>query len=179
MGAIAKQREIVDRRALGEALSALADRPETAAGARGAVVAQLKEALASGYEEIRRRFDSGASGEQTVREHCFLMDQLVRALYDFVTRHVYPLANPTSGERLAVVAVGGYGRGELAPHSDIDLLFLLPYKLTPNAEQVIEYLLYTLWDLKLKVGNATRSVEECLRQAKGDMTIRTAILEAR
>ena len=179
MGAIAKQREIVDRRALGEALSALADRPETAAGARGAVVAQLKEALAAGYEEIRRRFDSGASGEQTVREHCFLMDQLVRALYDFVTRHVYPLANPTSGERLAIVAVGGYGRGELAPHSDIDLLFLLPYKLTPNAEQVIEYLLYTLWDLKLKVGNATRSVEECLRQAKGDMTIRTAILEAR
>jgi [protein-PII] uridylyltransferase len=135
--------------------------------------------LRDGYAEIRRRFERGALGEQAVREHCFLMDQLIRALYDFVSTHVYPLANPTAGERLAIVAVGGYGRGELAPHSDIDLLFLLPYKLTPNAEQTIEYMLYTLWDLGLKVGNATRSVEECLRQARGDMTIRTAVLESR
>jgi [protein-PII] uridylyltransferase len=97
------------------------------------------------------------------------MDQLVRALYDFVAAHVYPLANPTSGERLTLVAVGGYGRGELAPFSDIDLLFLLPYKPTPHTEQVVEYMLYALWDLGLKVGQATRSVEDTLRQAKADL----------
>ena len=179
MGAILKQREILDRRALGEKLAELATRPETASGERRPVVAELKAALTQGYDEIRHRFEAGAAGDQTVREHCFLMDQLIRALHDFTVTHVYPLANPTAGEHLAIVAVGGYGRGELAPHSDIDLLFLLPYKLTPHAEQVIEYMLYTLWDLGLKVGNATRSVDECLRQARADMTIRTAMLEAR
>jgi [protein-PII] uridylyltransferase len=179
MGAILKQREILDRRALGEKLAELAARPETASGERRPVVAELKAALTQGYDEIRRRFEAGAAGDQTVREHCFLMDQLIRALHDFTVTHVYPLANPTAGEHLAIVAVGGYGRGELAPHSDIDLLFLLPYKLTPHAEQVIEYMLYTLWDLGLKVGNATRSVDDCLRQARADMTIRTAMLEAR
>ena len=107
------------------------------------------------------------------------MDQLVRALFDLVTGEIYPLPNPTSGERLAIVAVGGYGRGELAPYSDIDLLFLLPYKRTPHTEQVVEYLLYLLWDLGLKIGQSTRSVEECLRQAKSDLTIRTGLLEAR
>jgi [protein-PII] uridylyltransferase len=179
MGTISKQREIVDRRALGEALGELARLPAIAAGDRTPVVALLKTALKDGYDEVRRRFDAGAAGAETVREHCFLMDQLVRALHDFTLGHVYPLANPTSGEHLAMVAVGGYGRGELAPHSDIDLLFLLPYKMTPHAEQVIEYMLYTLWDIGLKIGQAARSVEECLRQARADMTIRTAMLEAR
>src|SRR5256885_16152997 len=79
---------------------------------------------------------------------------------------------------MAIVAVGGYGRGELAPYSDVDLLFLLPYKQTPHTEQVIEYLLYLLWDLGLKAGQATRSVAECLRYAKPDLTIRTALLES-
>jgi [protein-PII] uridylyltransferase len=78
-----------------------------------------------------------------------------------------------------MVAVGGYGRGELAPYSDIDLLFLLNYKVSPHTEQVIEYVLYMLWDLGLKVGHATRSLDECLRMAKTDQTIRTALLESR
>ncbi len=104
---------------------------------------------------------------------------MIRVLYDVVTERVYPLANPTAGEKLAIVAVGGYGRGEMAPYSDIDLLFLLPYKQTPHTEQVVEYLLYLLWDLGLKVGQATRSVADCLRYAKADLTIRTALLEAR
>jgi [protein-PII] uridylyltransferase len=179
MGAIAKQRDIVDRRALSEELAAVASLPGVATGDRQKLVAVLKAALASGHTEIQRRFEAGAGGEQTVREHCFLIDQLIRTLYDFTTTHVYPLANPTSAERLSVVAVGGYGRGELAPYSDVDLLFLLPYKLTANAEQIVEYTLYTLWDLGLKVGHATRSVEESLRQARADLTIRTALLEAR
>ncbi len=80
---------------------------------------------------------------------------------------------------MAVVATGGYGRGLQAPGSDIDLLFVLPYKQTAWGEQVAEALLYCLWDTGLKVGHATRSVDECIRQAKADMTIRTAVLEAR
>ena len=80
---------------------------------------------------------------------------------------------------MAVVATGGYGRGLLAPGSDIDLLFLLPYKQTAWGESVAETILYCLWDMGLKVGHATRSINECIRQAKADMTIRTAMLEAR
>ena len=77
------------------------------------------------------------------------------------------------------MAVGGYGRGTLAPGSDIDLLFLLPARSTPGSERVVEAILYVLWDLRQKIGHATRSVEECLRRSREDMTIRTTILEAR
>ena len=80
---------------------------------------------------------------------------------------------------MAVVATGGYGRGLLAPGSDIDLLFLLPYKQTAWGESVAETILYCLWDMGLKVGHATRSINECIRQAKADITIRTAVLESR
>jgi [protein-PII] uridylyltransferase len=175
--AITKQREIIDRRALTEALAALA--VDTATPDRAQVLALLRDALNHGRAEIQARFEGGGSAAHCVAEQCFLVDQLIRVLFDFVTEHVYPLANPTAGEKLAVVAVGGYGRGEMAPYSDVDLLFLTPYKRTPHTEQVVEYLLYLLWDLRLKVGHATRSVDECLRYAKTDLTIRTALLEAR
>src|SRR5271165_7533963 len=163
MGSITRQREIIDRRALAEQLSLAARSVQAPALDRGAFVAPLKTALSAGHAEIRRRFEATGDGAATVREQCFLMDQLIRALFDLVTQVIYPLPNPTSGERMAIVAVGGYGRGELAPYSDIDLLFLLPYKRTPHTEQVVEYLLYVLWDLGLKVGHATRSIDECLR----------------
>jgi len=78
-----------------------------------------------------------------------------------------------------LAATGGYGRGGMAPFSDIDLMFLLPYKLTPRAEQVVEFTLYTLWDMGLKVGHATRSVDEAMRMAREDLTIRTSLLDAR
>src|SRR5271166_6403628 len=179
MGSITRQREIIDRRALAEQLSLAARSVQAPALDRSPFVAPLKAALTVGRAEIRRRFEATGDGAATVREQCFLMDQLIRALFDLVTQVIYPLPNPTSGERMAIVAVGGYGRGELAPYSDIDLLFLLPYKPTPHTEQVVEYLLYLLWDLGLKIGQATRSVEECLRQAKSDLTVRTGLLEAR
>jgi [protein-PII] uridylyltransferase len=177
--AIAKQRDIIDRRSLTAALDALAATRTDLDRDRAPVVHVLREALKSGAAEIYRRFEAANDGDKTVREQSFLIDQLLRVLYDFVTMRLFPLANPTAGEHMAVVAVGGYGRAELAPHSDVDLLFLLPYKPTPYTEQVIEYILYTLWDLSLKVGHATRSVDECLRQAQADLTIRTAMLEAR
>ena len=82
-------------------------------------------------------------------------------------------------DKVTVVATGGYGRGLLAPGSDIDLLFLLPAKQTPWGESVVEYMLYLLWDLRFKVGHATRTVEQCLKMAQADMTIRTALLDSR
>ncbi len=179
MAGIARQRDIIDRRALAEQLSSVAGSIRSPALDRGPFIAPLKAALTAGRAEIRTRFEAGGDGAAVMREQCFMMDQLIRALFDLVTGEIFPLPNPTSGERLAIVAVGGYGRGELAPYSDIDLLFLLPYKQTPHTEQVIEYLLYLLWDLGLKIGQATRSVEECLRHAKSDLTIRTALLETR
>jgi [protein-PII] uridylyltransferase len=179
MPTITRQREIIDRRALTAELSTAARSVKTPSLNRTPLVAPLKAALIAARTEIRRRFEASGDGAAVVREQSFLMDQLIRALFDVVTGDIYPLPNPTSGERLALVAVGGYGRGELAPFSDVDLLFLLPYKQTPRTEQVVESLLYLLWDLGLKIGQSTRSVEECLRQAKSDLTIRTGLLEAR
>lgn len=177
---IPSRRAIVDRAALNAAVAAaLAGAPSPSA-CRGALLALFKDALRRGEAEIRRRFEAGAArGEETVRARSFLLDQTIRAVYDLAADRVYPAANPTAAERICLAAVGGYGRGELAPHSDVDLLFLLPWKLGPRAEQVIEYVLYMLWDLGLKVGQAARPVEECLRRARTDQTICTAILEAR
>jgi len=179
MATILRQRDIIDRRALAETLTATVGDAPAAPFDRALLLPLLKAALAKGRAEIRRRFEAEDSGVRAVTEQCFLIDQLIRTLYDVATETVYPLANPTAGEKLAIVAVGGYGRGEMAPYSDVDLLFLLPYKQTPHTEQVIEFLLYVLWDLGLKVGQAVRSVAECLRYAKDDLTIRTALLEAR
>jgi [protein-PII] uridylyltransferase len=139
----------------------------------------LKAALFRGRMIAKERLESGAGGIETARLLSGVTDEVVCALYDFTTVHVFRARNPTEGERLALLAVGGYGRGTLAPFSDLDLLFLRPYKQTAHAESVIEYMLYALWDLGFKVGHASRTVEECLRLGREDFTIRTSMLEAR
>jgi [protein-PII] uridylyltransferase len=118
-------------------------------------------------------------GRRCAERLCFIQDEIIRILFAAATRHLYRSPVPSGAERMAVVATGGYGRGLMAPESDIDLLFILPYKQTAWGEQVAEAILYCLWDMGLKVGHATRSVDESIRQARGDMTIRTAILETR
>ncbi len=180
MQGIENRRTIVDRKALLGRIEALAAdaAPDSSDFQRG-LLQILKHALAAGRGELRARFEAGLSGTSLMRAHAYLMDQLIRCLYDVTAGRVYPATNPTSGERLALVAVGGYGRAELAPFSDIDILFLLPYKQTPWGEQVVEYMLYQLWDLGLKVGHSTRSVDDCIRLSAGDLTIRTSLLEAR
>jgi [protein-PII] uridylyltransferase len=180
MAAIPRQRRIIDRAAIVGELDALMAGGRSPSDVRADLLQLLKDALAAGRTEVRRRFDEGeASGEEVSNALSFLADQIIRLIYDFAADHVYPAANPTEAEKLCAAAVGGYGRGELAPFSDIDLLFVLPYKETARQEQVIEYMLYMLWDLKLKVGQSVRSVNECIRLAGTDVTIRTAMLESR
>jgi [protein-PII] uridylyltransferase len=147
--------------------------------ARRAVRARLKRALAEGRAEAEARLLADRRGQRCAEALSDLQDVVIRAAADFAAQHLTSADNPSEAEHMAIVAVGGYGRGTLAPGSDIDLLFLLPYKQTAWGESIAEYVLYMLWDLGLKVGHATRSVDETLRQAKADMTIRTAVLEAR
>src|SRR4051812_49914177 len=139
----------------------------------------LRQALFRGRMVAKERLESGAGGIETARLLSGVTDEVISALYDFTTVHVFRARNPTEGERLALMAVGGYGRGTLAPYSDIDLLFVRPYKQTAHAESVIEFMLYALWDLGFKVGHASRTVEECVRLSREDFTIRTSILESR
>ncbi len=147
---------------------------------RAATVAALRQARKTGMSQIATAFQAQPfASRQTTRAYSWLTDQIVKTVLNVATEHLHKLPNPTEGERLSLIAVGGYGRGEMAPHSDVDLLFLTPYKITPWAESVIESMLYMLWDLKLKVGHASRTVKDCLRLAKEDYTIRTSLVEYR
>ncbi len=167
-------------------VSAQPDLQSTLAGIAGsgtplrtATVQTLKAHLEAGRAEIERKFLSDNNGTACGQALGRLMDEIVIALFDMADRRVFPAANPTTGERVALAAIGGYGRGPLAPASDIDLLALVPYKRTARAEQIVEFLLYALWDLGLKVGQAVRSPEDCVRLAKGDVLIRTSMMERR
>lgn len=176
---IVHQRAVIDRRALASAIAELVDKGG-AAKARPKVVELLRGALAAGRAEIARRLtEKPSAGHVSAEAQAFLIDQLVRLIHDHVVSDVYPAANRSSGERLTIMAVGGYGRGEMAPHSDVDIAFVTPIKQTPWCEQVIEAMLYFLWDLGLKVGQSSRSLDEMVRMARGDLTIRTAMLEGR
>jgi [protein-PII] uridylyltransferase len=146
---------------------------------RRAVAQRLKVVLTAGRAHVESQLLKDRQGRRCAERLCAMQDDIIRVLFEFVLRHLYPSENPSEAERMAIVATGGYGRGLMAPGSDIDLLFLLPYKQTAWGESVAEAILYCLWDLGLKVGHATRSIDECIRQAKADMTIRTSILEAR
>src|SRR6202042_3673844 len=140
---------------------------------------RLKTALTQARTQAEALLLKDRHGRRCAERLCQLQDEIIRILFEFAGSELYRSSVPAEAERMAVVATGGYGRGLLAPGSDIDLLFLLPYKQTAWGESVAEALLYCLWDMGLKVGHATRSVSECIRQAKADMTIRTAMLESR
>jgi [protein-PII] uridylyltransferase len=146
---------------------------------RAAVAQLLKAELTAARAVAQQVLLRDRHGRRCAERLCFVQDEIIRILYAAATRHLYHSPIPSGAERMAVVATGGYGRGLMAPESDIDLLFILPYKQTAWGEQVAEAILYCLWDMGLKVGHATRSVDESIRQARGDMTIRTAILETR
>jgi [protein-PII] uridylyltransferase len=171
---------LLDADALRRDLTALAHASSDKASLRKEALALIKSAFLDARTRVKSSVESGAlSGLAAARALSALQDATIQVIYDFATKHFYYAQNPTDAERIAVIATGGYGRGELAPGSDIDLLFVRPFKQTPWGESVIEFILYMLWDLGLKVGHATRSLGECVRLSKQDSTIRTAILEAR
>ena len=174
------RRAIIDRRALADSIAELLPGSSDAGALRAAATQVLKHALDDGRAEIARRLQASPSrGSEAAAAYAFLTDQVLRLVYDFTVQRVHPTNNPTSGERLTVLAVGGYGRGEMALHSDVDIAFLTPWKQTSWGEQVIESMLYMLWDLRLKVGHSSRSLDDMVRMAKSDLTIRTALLESR
>ena len=156
------------------ALAAKADDP------REAAVAALLEALSLARPAVAACLaEDRLGGRAAATEQTRVMDLVVQGALNFVAEVLHPNPMPTTSEKIAVVAIGGYGRGEMAPFSDVDLLFLTPYKKTPWVDQMIEATLYILWDLKLKVGQSVRSVNECLKLGREDFTIRTSLLEKR
>lgn len=171
-----RQRQIVDRRNLAAEIALLAKEKE----GRQAIVERLTRALDDGRQVVRERLMANpSSGHDTAMALSFLTDQIIRIVHDHVIENVYPVSNPSSAERLVLVAVGGYGRGEMMPHSDVDIAFLAPMRKNSWTEQVIEAILYFLWDLGLKVGHSSRSLDDMVRMAKSDLTIRTSLLEGR
>ncbi|WP_236635817.1 [protein-PII] uridylyltransferase [Paracoccus aminophilus] len=158
------------------ALTGLSD-PKTV---RATTVAILTEARAESMAGIVANFMTHPrAARETVRAIAALTDATVSAIYHVATKILHAQSNLTEAERLAVLAIGGYGRAEMAPQSDVDILFLTPWKVSPWGESVVETMLYMLWDLKLKVGQSVRSIDDCLRLSAEDMTIRTSLLEHR
>lgn len=146
---------------------------------RAALVPKLKAMLDEGLAAAEKSLIRERNGLACSRRLSTLMDRVMQIAYEAIVNRLYASSNRSSSERIAIVATGGYGRGTLGPGSDVDLLFLLPYKQTAWGESIIETMLYLLWDLKLKVGHATRSIDDCIREGKADITVRTSLLEAR
>ncbi len=167
------------RAALDAEIAELHASAASAGEARPLVIERFRRALEDGRAAARAELEAGGRGSECARALSNLQDNLIAAIHDYVLTYVHPPASADDREQMTIAAVGGYGRGTLAPGSDIDLLFLVRAKQTAWVERVVESILYVLWDLKQKVGHSTRSVAECLRQARDDLTIRTALLEAR
>src|SRR5262245_37061126 len=156
---------------------------------RTAVAQRLKAALMRGRAAAERLLLKDRRGRLCAERPCFMQDEIIRILFEFTQKHLYPVRNPSEAERMAIVATAGYGRGILAPGgdgrgspapgSDSDLLALVHCRQSAWIEQSAEAILYCRWDMGLKVGHATRSISECSRASKADMTSGTAILEAR
>ncbi len=160
---------------LGDLLAALL--PEGRPLAREAALGILRRHLGRIQARVQRGFETHElSGLGAARWLAAMTDTLTIGIHAYAEAQ---LPASASEAPFALVATGGYGRGVLAPFSDIDLLFLTDGPMGPRGRRVVEYMLYLLWDLGLKVGHATRARNECLEDAKGDATILTALLDAR
>ncbi|WP_372990125.1 [protein-PII] uridylyltransferase [Sulfitobacter sp.] len=171
---------IFDEDAVAKALSDAIDTATDSAQVKTQAVSILREAQKAGRAEIARAFSIAPFDARAMTSaYCYLTDQLVRSALQIATQRLHPNSSTSEDDRLAVIGVGGYGRGEMAPFSDVDLLFLMPKQATEWAESVIESMLYMLWDLKLKVGHSTRTIRDCVQLGAEDFTIQTALLEHR
>ncbi len=158
-------------------LAEFGDNPE---GNRSKILEHLKSTRQSALENAHKMFEQGRHGGiETARLIANIHDRLIKALFDFTTRYAIEKPGKKIPE-LSVCGVGGYGRGEMAPGSDLDLLFLVPDKKGQDyAEKVTEYILYMLWDMGLKVGQSIRTIDQNIQLAKSDQTILTALLDLR
>ncbi|MBF0357898.1 MAG: [protein-PII] uridylyltransferase [Magnetococcales bacterium] len=139
---------------------------------RQQLIAIFRIALGTGQNKFHRLHLARASGQYIVEGRAMLIDAILQRIYNLF--NFTPKKQPFS-----LLATGGYGRGELAPFSDIDLLFLLPDEVSKSQEESVERLLYCLWDLGLDIGHAVRTIDECVQQARQDLEIRTSMLESR
>ena len=172
--------DILDGRALRVKLAAAAlDNISDETVRRKAALELLHGALFRGRMIAQERLQQGADGLDTARLLSAVQDEVISALYYFATEHVFRSSEEAEPTHLAVMATGGYGRGVMAPSSDTDLLFLRAQKESEQTESIIEYMLYILWDMGLKVGHAFRSPGECVRLSGEDVTIKTSLLDAR
>ncbi|MFZ4537918.1 [protein-PII] uridylyltransferase [Propionivibrio sp.] len=137
--------------------------------ARIDLLARYKSRLQSGQAAVREHYLSDPDPARLLHERCQLIDEVLRELWK-------ELCFP---ESLALVAVGGFGRGELYPASDVDLLLLLPESPDASLTELLEQLVGLFWDIGLEIGHSVRTVEECLGEAAGDLTVQTALVEAR
>ncbi|MEO1733833.1 MAG: nucleotidyltransferase domain-containing protein, partial [Pseudomonadota bacterium] len=172
--------DIFDASTVRDAIAGNIEAAPDYAAKRAIVVDALRAANVAGRAAIADAFKlQPFAARALTRSYTYLTDGLVTTALWVARACLHPISTPTNGERIALIAVGGYGRGEMAPYSDVDLLFLTPYKITPWAESVIETMLYVLWDLKLKVGHSSRTIRDCIRLGSADYTIQTALLEHR
>lgn len=141
-----------------------------------------RETLAAWWTEVldeARHLQAGSrSGLQVVRFLSDRMDRLIETVHTAAVGE-YSRKYATSQSAFAICAAGGYGRRQLQPGSDVDLLFLHPWKMTPFLESVAESILYALWDLGLTVGHAVRTPDECVAIGGQDLTVRTSLLDLR
>ncbi len=179
-GLVPRPETILDVPAVRAAIDAAAAAAPARDAIRAAVVPVLREAHGEGRAAIAAAIAAAPrEADRAIHDYAWLVDRVVGLALHVAHRWLHPLASPTASERISAIAVGGYGRAEMAPFSDVDLLFLTPYKQTPWGESLIESTLYCLWDLRLKVGHSVRTIDDCLRYARSDVTVRTSLLEHR
>src|SRR5882672_6328152 len=137
----------------------------------------LRQALAQGFDSLKVRHAEGASGQESVRTHARLMDDVILSLTRLIAADASRASLPPTP--LVVMALGGYGRSELHPLSDIDLMVVYDGELSPYVQRMMQELLYSLWDLGLQVGHSLRSLDDCVGMARTDFPSRTSMQEAR
>src|SRR5271166_1268188 len=168
-----------DHACLREELTSWVEIPRHADQVHARVLSRLKALKAQAQSEARGLLERTGDGRACAKALALFQDELVKLIYDLSIFHICRALKPSAAEHMALVATGGYGRGLMAPGSDVDLLFLLPSNQTAQAESIVKSVLHYLWDLGYKVGHAVRTIDQTMKAAKDDMTVRTALLDAR
>jgi len=174
----AQPSDIFDAARIDAAIAAAVAQDISETSVRNETVKILRAAQTKGRAAIAEAFTAAPfDAAAMTASYTYLTDGMVKSVLNVITTHLHPA--PHNAPPLSAIGVGGYGRGEMAPFSDVDLLFLLPASITPWASSVIEAALYILWDLKLKVGHSSRTIRDCVQLGHEDYTIQTALLEHR